>query len=514
MAGKILRMSQLKQVLQMHKQGKSKKEISRTVGISRNTLKSYLSRFAVMESEIEQLLKMEDNELEKMFFPGSPSYKESRYDDLKDKLDYFTKELKRTGVTRTLLWEEYKENLPKHYSYTQFCHHLQQHLTSSKPSMVLNHNAGEKMYVDFAGDKLSYVDIATGEIIQCETFIACLPYSGYSYVINVRSQRVEDFIYALRQALIFFEGVPQMIVPDNLKSAVIKADRYEPKINQVLEDFANHYGTVVVPARAYKPKDKALVENQVKLVYSQIFARLRNKTIFSLNELNEDTFELNKRLNQTRMQNKDYCREEKYLAEEKELLKPLPEQAFEIKHYKELKVAKNGHVMLYEDKHYYSVPYRYIGKKVKVVYTRSLVCIYCEREQIAVHQRSYVKGKYSYFPEHLCSHHQHYLQLSPEYYIKQASEYSSKLEEYFTQMFSEKDPPEAYYKRCNGLLSLARQTPKQTMDAVCCTAIKCRTYSYSFIKNLLENTKLIDISLQDYKPLPQHENIRGKENYC
>jgi hypothetical protein len=269
-----------------------------------------------------------------------------------------------------------------------------------------------------------------------------------------------------------------------------------------------------VPARAYKPKDKALVENQVKLVYSQIFARLRNKTIFSLNDLNEATFELNKRLNQTRMQNRDYCREEKYLAEEKELLKPLPEQAFEIKHYKELKVAKNGHVMLYEDKHYYSVPYRYIGKKVKVVYTRSLVCIYCEREQIAVHQRSYVKGKYSYFPEHLCSHHQHYLQLSPEYYIKQASEYSSKLGEYFTQMFSEKDPPEAYYKRCNGLLSLARQTPTQTMDAVCTTAITCRVYTYSFIKNLLENTKLIDVSLQDYKPLPQHENIRGKENYC
>lgn len=514
MAGKILRMSKLKQLLLMYNQGKSKKEISRTLGISRNTLKSYLIRFSAMQKEVEYLVDLEDHILEKMFFPGSPSYKESRYDDLKNRLDYFAKELKRTGVTRQLLWEEYKDGLTKYYSYSQFCYHLQQHLASSKPSMVLNHTAGEKMFVDYAGNKLSYVDISTGELVQCETFVACLPYSDYSFVIHVASQRLEDFIYALKQALIYFEGVPQMIVPDNLKSAVTKSDRYEPKINQVLEDFANHYGTVIVPTRAHKPKDKALVENQVKLIYSRVYAKLRDKTFFSLSDLNAASFELLKKHNQTRMQNKDYCREEKYLSEEKKLLKPLPEQDFEIKHYKELKVAKNGHIMLYEDKHYYSVPYRYIGKKVKVVYTRSLVCIYYEREQIAVHQRSYAKGKYSYNPDHLCSHHQAYLQLSPEYYLKKASEYSVKLEEFFFQMFSEKHPPETYYKRCNGLLNLARQTPKETMDAACSTAIKCNIYTYQFIKNLLERTAQIEANIQEYKPLPLHENTRGKEYYC
>ncbi len=509
-----MRMGQVKQLLMMHQQGVSNKGISRVLCVSKNTVKVYLNRYLAMKTAIDILLKMDDFSLEKMFFSGSPSYKEPRYDDLKGRLEYFVKELKRTGVTRFILWEEYKENLTHYYSYSQFCYHLQQHLQSSKPSMVLNHNPAEKMFIDFTGDKLSYVDIHTGEVIECEVFVACLPYSDYGFAIAVNSQRIEEFIHAVKSSLLFFGGVPQVIVPDNLKSAVIKTHRYEPSINQALEDLANHYGTVISPARAYKPKDKALVENHVKLIYSRVFAKLRNRTFFSLAELNEAIVILLKNHNQTRMQNRDYCREEKYLADEKSLLKALPETDFEIKHYKELKVAKNGHIMLFEDKHYYSVPYQYIGRKVKVVYTRSLVCAYYNSDQIAVHERIYAIGKYSFKPEHLCSHHRHYLELSSEYYKTQASKLSPKLEELIAIIFTNAECPETHYRTCDGLLNLARKTPQEKMDIACSIAISSKLHTYHFIKNVLENNVMQEQVETDYKPLPLHENTRGKEYYC
>jgi len=514
MAGKIKRMGQIKQLLRMHHQGIGKKAISRALGISKNTVKEYLKKLEPMSIDIEKLLNTEEMDLEKLFFSGSPAYKDTRYDDLKPQLDYYVKELERTGVTRQLLWEEYKENKEHYYRYTQFCYHLQQHQQSSKPSMVLTHHPGDKLYVDFTGDKLEYIDMETGEVVACEVFVACLPYSDYGYAIAVESQRVDDFIYALNQSLIYFGGVPKTIVTDNLKSAVIKSHRYEPKINQALDDLANHYGTTITPTRVYKPQDKALVENHVKLIYNRIFAKMRNMRFYDLASLNVKIMELLKQHNQTRMQQKDYCREEKFIAEEVKHLASLPSTAYEMKYYKELKVAANGHIMLWQDKHYYSVPYQYIGQQVKVVYTRSMVSIYHNRQQIALHQRNYAKGKYTYNPEHLCSHHRHYLKLSPEYYAEQAGKISLELQELINQMFNESSYPEHLYRRCDGLLNLGRKTEKERFAKACRRAIDCHVYTYHFIENLLTNN-VIDQELKiNYKPLPLHENTRGSEYYC
>jgi len=348
------------------------------------------------------LLLLDEPVLEGKLFAGNPSYKQDRYEGIKDDLSYYSKELSKVGVTRKLLWEEYRDKNPDGYRYTQFCHHLG-HMVSKNPSMVLWHNAGEKLFIDFAGKKLSYMDRETGEVIECQVFVACLPHSDYSFAMAVRSQSIGDFIYALTCCLHQLGGVTQTLVPDNLKSAVIKANRYEPDINQVLEDFANHYGTTVTPTRARKPKDKALVENQVKLIYSRVYARLRNQQFFDLHQLNKAIGEKVKGHNQTRMQQKGYCREEKFLSDEKHTLAPLPVSAFEIKYSKELKVAKNNHIYLSVDKHYYSVPYAHTGSKAKVIYTRSMVRIYVKGEQVAVHQRSYKTSGYSTTKEHLCS---------------------------------------------------------------------------------------------------------------
>ena len=513
MAGKSKPMSQIKQLLQLHQQGKAKKYIARSLGISKNTVKAYLEKVSLGKMDIPTLLKLEGPVLEGRFHPGNPSYKDDRYEHFKVHIDYFIKELDRTGVTKQLLWEEYRRGYPQGYSHSQFCYHLKQHQVASRPSMVLTHKAGEKLYMDFAGKKLFYVDPTTGEIIYCQVFVACLPYSDYSFVMAVRSQGVEDFLFALSCCLNKLGGVPQLLVPDNLKSAIIKASPYEPSINRALEDFANHYGTTVVPARSRKPKDKALVENQVKLIYNRVYAKLRNLQFFDLPSLNTAITEKVRDHNQTRMQQKDYCREERFLADEKHLLQPLPEYPFELKYYRELKVAKNNHLYLAQDKHYYSVPYAHIGSRVKVIYTRSMVSVYSKAKRIAVHVRDYKRGGYSTQKDHLCSSHQHYLDRSPEYYMDKARASSKGLYELIKLLFSQDRHPEQLYRSCDGLLSLSRKTSPAIFEKACLMAIEHQNYSYGFVLNVIKNKMTDQEHIAREQALPNHKNIRGKDYY-
>ena len=248
-------MSQVKQILRLHHRGKGIKTIAKTLSISKNTVKGYVRKVNAGTLAIEALLALEDPVLEGKLWPGNPAYKDQRHEQLKPHLAYYCKELGKVGVTRLLLWEEYKTGSTYPYSYGQFCHHLLQYKRSAKPSMVLDHKPGDKLYVDYAGKLLSYVDRQTGEEIKVQVFVACLPYSDYCFAMAVPSQKMEDFIYALGCCLKELGGVPQTLVPDNLKAAVIKANPYEPDINRALEDFANHYGTSVTPARPSKPQD-------------------------------------------------------------------------------------------------------------------------------------------------------------------------------------------------------------------------------------------------------------------
>lgn len=513
MAGKPRPMSQIKQLLQLHKNGTGVKTIARNLGISKNTVKSYLRKFYDLGKSIDELLSLEDPELEIQFHVGNPAYKDERFEHLRLHLDYFEKELDRVGVNRKVLWEEYKADYPQGYEYTQFCHHLKQQLIARNPSAVLQHKPAEKLFVDFAGKKMSYVDRQTGEVILCPVFVACLPFSDYSFVMAVKSQGIEDFIYSLACCLSFLGGVPIILVPDNLKSAIIKASRYEPDVNRALEDFCNHYNMAIVPARVSKPKDKALVENQVKMAYSRIYAKLRNNQFFDLYSLNKAISKKNSNHNQTRMQRKPYCREERFLAKEKPLLQPLPTEVYNIKYYRELKVAKNNHIQLTIDNHYYSVPYQWIGEHVKVIYTRSMVRIYARGKMIAIHQRDYTPGKYTTVKEHLCSHHKHYLDRSPSYYMQRAASKSELLYQIIKQLFEGGRPPEQNYNTCDGLFSLQKKTNPEIFNRACQAALDCKSYSYKFIQRIIENFSKLPDQETTITPLPDHENIRGKEYY-
>lgn len=514
MSGKITPMSKIKQLIRLWAQGREKRYIARTLEMSRNTVKGYITKLTQGNWDTSVLLKMEDEELRAFIDAGNAAYSDNRFDHLKDHLDQFCKDLTRTGVTRQLLWEEYLEKRPDGYRYTQFCFHLDQHLKSRNSSMVLEHRPGDKLFVDFAGKTASYVDKTSGELIDCQLFVACLPFSDYGYVIAVPSQSIEDFIFAMVCCLSFLGGVPAAIVPDNLKSAVTKASRYEPVISAAFEQLANHYDTTILPARVSRPKDKALVENHVRLIYQRVLAPLRNQVFFSLQELNEALMLQNKRLNQRRMQQKPHTRQELFLASEKPLLKSLPTSAFELEYQQPARVQQNNHVYLGKDRHYYSVPWQYIGKQAKIIFTRSLVRIYIGSEKVATHPRKPNPGRYSTNKEHLCSHHQHYLERSPEYYVNRARKCSATLGEFFSFIFESKMHPEQLYRTCDGLLNLHKAWAHSpaTFDTACRIALNNQQRSWRFVQQVLQNHAA---HAQPEQPaiLPEHDNLRGSKYY-
>lgn len=266
--------------------------------------------------------------------------------------------------------------------------------------------------------------------------------------------------------------------------------------------------------KCFHNKDKALVENQVKLIYSRVYARLRNQQFFCQASLNKAVKEKIREHNQTRMQQKPYCREEKFLADEKHLLQALPEQVFELKFYRDLKVAKNNHIYLAQDKHYYSVPYTNIGLVAKAIYTRSMVRIYANGEQIAVHVRDYKPGGYTTDKEHLCSAHQHYMDRSPDYYLNKAKLKSAELYLLIGHLFAQNRHPEQLYRTCDGLFSLQRKTETDIFQKACLMAIEHQNYSYTFILNILKNKMTGEPVTTQTKPLPDHENLRGREYYA
>lgn len=524
MAGKTKEMSKIKQMLQLHLDGVSNRKIALQLEMNKETVNRYIKKAKAESLKIIELLTLDDPVLEYRLNGGNPAYTDERFKHIKDNLPYFKKEMGRKHVTLKLLWEEYRQENPDGYSLSQFRFHYKQNELAKgmKPSTVLKDTfvGGEKIFVDFAGDTMEYIEIETGEIIKVQMFVACLPATDYGYAIGVPSQRSEDFVYAISSCFNSIGGVPKIIVPDNLKSAVIKTDPYEPEINRIMEDLANHYGCVVLPARPVHPKDKSLVEDQVKLVYQRVYAPLRNERFYSLDELNRAVADKMKLHNQKRMQNYPYSREEHFLAVEKPCLRQLPSTNFEIRSYTELKVGINGCIFLGRDKHYYSVPHPYIGQQVKVSYTRTLLKVYCNGECIATHQRDYSLGRYTLVNEHLASNSKAYRDRSVDYYISRGKNAMQELGEIISYMFAtSKVPPEAFYRSCDGLLHLQKTTDPNLFRKACEIALQYQRYQYSFILQLVKSRckgmeEIVDAEAIDNIPVPpNHSNIRGKEQF-
>jgi len=515
MAGKPIRMSKIKQLLRLRCEQPelSLQVLGSIVGMDRGTISGYFRKIKGNGDNIADLLLLDDLTLEKKLLGGNPAYLDKKFLEFKALIPHFESELKRKHVTRRLLWEEYRLSCPDGYGYSQFCFHLSQLKVARKDSSaILVHEPGKELYVDFAGDKLSYIEQSTGEVVTVEVFVAVLPYSNYTFVLAVPSQSTEDFIYAMNKCLRYLGGTPAILVPDNLKAAVIKTNRYEPTLNRVLEDLANHYSVVVIPARPKKPRDKSNVENGVHVTYTRIYAKIRNLTFFNLTDLNAAIADKLTQYNQTRMQRLPYSREEKFLAEEKQLLKPLPPDDFEVQSYAQLTVTPNNCVYLSREQHNYSVPYQYIGIKVDLVITRALIKIYTNGEQIAVHPREKGPG-YTTKKEHFSSAHQHYSKRSSDYYIGLAAKRSPGLEALITRILQIEVIPELAYKTCDGLLSLQRKTDPIVFEQACVLALDNDLLGYKKIQNIIKKCAAEKEENGASPRLPFHENVRGRNNY-
>lgn len=525
---KAIPMSKVKQVIRMYMSNTPYREISSVTGLDKETVCNYIKRARQTGADLSKLLHMDDPVLEALIRGGKASYPDERFEVFKASLPYYEEELRKVGVTRKLLWEEYRRDNPDGYSLTQFNEHLRQNLKAAKSKssytvLTDTYEPGERIFVDFAGKKLQYVDMETGEVVKVEVFLATLPASDMGFACAVHSQTIPDFLQAMEKCIRYFGGVPKIWTPDNLKSAVVKADRYLPKINEAYDEMANHYGAVVIPARSLHPKDKGLVENQVKMAYRWVYAPLRDRIFSSLQELNQAIAEMMQKHNQKRLTGRDFSREEYFLAKEKPILQPLPETRFDISRRTTLKVQHNCCVLLSEDYHYYSVPYQYIGKSVLLTYTPTLVKIYLEGQCLATHpreQNNMTRSNMTYKKEHFPPEADAYRQRSKEYYIERADKVCQELGQLVRLMFeSGRDKPEQYfYNSCDGLLHMAKKEEDlPVLKKACSIALGYHVYRYAFIKDLMSSRcggALEDEKAASMPVPPDHLNIRGKEAFC
>lgn len=505
-------MRKIKEVLRLkHEKNLGIKKIAKSCSIGNGTVSDYLQRAKAAGVSWPIDPELDDAALEQKLFPLSQDM--ANEDRSAPDWTDIHKELKRKGVTLFLLWQEYKEKTPGGYQYSWFCDLYRK--WSGKVDLVMRqeHRAGDKLFVDYAGQTVPIIDRDTGEVKQAQVFVATLGASNYTYAEATWTQNLLDWINSHVRAFSFFGGVPEVVVPDNLKSGVRKACYYEPDINPTYHDLATHYETIIFPARARKPQDKAKVETSVLLVERWILASLRNHTFFSLVELNQAIHGLLKRLNERPFKKMPGCRTEMFECLDRPALKPLPAQPYQFANWKKAAVNIDYHVEV--DGHYYSVPFQLVGKKVDVRFTERTVECFFQNKRIAAHKRSYQKGRHTTVKEHMPPRHQKYAKWNPERFLRWSRKIGPQTEGVVEKVLNSRSYPQQAYRSVLGILRLGQGFTEQRLEAACNRALAIGTVSYRSIKSILE-------SGLDQRPLPeqeepsksiQHVNIRGKKYY-
>ncbi len=513
-------MLQIKKALQLLEEGRSERSISTYLGISRNALRHYKTKLQLSGFSYAQLLLLTDGDLSSIIYGAVPNQgKTSRQERFELLFDYFLSELKRVGVTRQLLWQEYLVKDQDGYGYSQFCDRLTQLKKGDNVALTMHfdHVAGERMQVDFAGKKLSYVDTESGLLTECPVLVCTLPYSGYTYVEALENASQQNMYEAMGRALVYFGGVPLNVLSDNMKQFVDKASRYEPRFNEMAEQWSIYYNTTLSAARVRKPKDKPSVEREVYNSYLRIYAPMRNEIFTSLAGLNCRIIECLDKHNATPMQRYGLSRTERFERDEKPMLKPLPPSSFVVKHEVKAKVQLNYHVILGEDMHQYSVPYTNVGQIVKIVYDYNEVEIFLNMRRIALHKRDPRRNGYSSLDEHMPEKHLRYKDTkgwNADYFITQATKIGNSSAEIFKRVLARNKFPEQTYNACLGLLALNKKYGSQRFEAACTRALPASRITYGLIKNILENKQDLEpVQAIEQGYIPQHENIRGKTAY-
>jgi len=504
-------MRQIRNVLRLRFAEKlSVRDTAASLAMARSTVADYLNRARVAGLAWPLPEEMDDDELERRLFPDvtkpTSHYPQPDYEVMK-------KELAQKGVTLQLLWFEYREEHPDGYGYSQFCERYRIWRRHQSVVMRQDHKAGEKMFVDFPGLRIPIYDALTLELdFEAELFVSVLGASSYLYAEALRSQELIHWVGAHANAFEFYGGVPEIVVLDNLKSGVTRASRYEPEINATYQEVATHYGTALIPARPYKPRDKAKVEAGVQLAERWIIAVLRHRRFTSLAELNEVIAGLVTRLNDKPFKKLEGSRSSLFAELDQPVLRPLPATRYEFATWKRAKVNIDYHVEV--ERHYYSVPYQLAGSVVEVRLTSTTVEVFMKSQRVASHLRSYLKGRHVTEPAHMPDSHRRYLDWTPGRIVGWAEKNGPSTALFVEGLLQSRPHPEQGFRSALGVMRLAKKYSPERLEAACERALQLKSFSYKSVESMLSHG-LDQRPLRAASPRAHvaHHNIRGPNYY-
>lgn len=497
----------IKEILRLHHEFHfSERQIAKSCQVSRRTIGRYVQRAKQAGLSWPLPAELDDVQLEALLYPHETKSQQGLPD-----WPHIHQELKKKGVTLFLLWEEYQASRPEGISYSRFCQCYRAFKNQLDVVMRQTHKAGEKLFVDYAGMTLPWIDKKTGEVYQAQIFVAVLGASNYTYVEATRTQTLPDWIGAHQRAFQFYGGVPEMIVPDNLKSGVSKAHLYDPDINPTYQEMACHYGVAIIPARVRKPKDKAKVEVGVQGIERRILAKLRDHTFFSIAEMNAAITPLLADYNQRRFQQMPGSRHSEFLQVEQPALKALPSCPYQYAEWKKVRLGIDYHMAF--EQHYYSAPYQYKNCELSVRITGTLIECFYKNKSIALHQRAYQKG-HTTVKEHMPKHHQAYAEWTPERLVQWAKKIGHQTAHLIDVMMQSRAHPQQAFRACLGVLRLGKHYGEARLEKAAERALAIGALSYQSIESILKRGL-------DQQPLPApthpiktpekkfHENVRG-----
>ena len=514
MPRKKLSMRKIREVARLHASNLSIRQIAGSCGIARSTVSDYLARLSAAGLRWPLPPEMSEEELDARLFRRPEARARDRSRPMPEWAPIH-KELRRKAVTLKLLWQEYREIHPEGYGYSGFCEHYRRWSKTVDVCMRQVHQAGEKLFVDYAGMRMPVVDPESGESYAAEIFVAALGASQYLYAEATRTQQLPDWIGSHVRCFESLGGVTEVVVPDNLKSGVSKACRYEPDINPTYADMAGYYSVAVIPARVRKPKDKAKVESGVLIVEREILARLRDRTFFSLGELNRAIRELLVGVNNRPFQKLDASRRELFEQLDRPALSPLPQRRYEYSEFLKPTVNIDYHIEVLG--HYYSVPFNLKGQKVDVRLTARMIEVLHRGQRVASHVRNDQKGRHTTEPTHMPKAHRKHLEWSPSRIIHWAATTGPHCAEVVKQIIESRPHPEQGYRSCLGIMRLTKGYGAARVEAASHRALMLEVCSYQSIKSILKTGK-------DSEPVPtdepaptrcdrDHPNVRGKDYY-
>ncbi len=488
-------------------------QIARSCAIAQATVHRYLERATAAGLNWPLPEDCDDQRLNELLFPARPPKPcptERRTIDL-SAVHHQLQTHKH--LTLQLVWEEYRETHPGGYSYSRFCELYQRWSRNQSVTLRQDHQAGEKMFVDWAGDTVPIYDRKTGEVTPASIFVAALGASSYTFAHAAPGQGLANWIDCHVRAFEFYQGVVKLIVPDNPRTGVTRACRYEPDLNRTYYEMAQHYGVAIMPARPRKPRDKAKVESAVGVVQRWIVAALRHRKFFSVAELNDAIAQLLDRLNERRFRKRDATRASLFAEIDRPALQPLPAERYVMAEWKTVRANIDYHIELHQ--HYYSVPYQLAGQQLEARSTSTTVELFQGGKRVASHARSFAAYRHTTISGHMPKSHQAHLEWTPSRLIHWAEAIGVATAAVVRTILESRPHPEMGYRACLGIMRLAKTYTNERLEAASQRALQLQACSYTSLRSILKRSldRQMNLAPEDGKPGPRHENVRGASCY-